>query len=128
MGQIVKVTCTACGKSGELKIGGGKADCDFDVIISGMSELQKENLTEMMHEGARGFTVNRAPCMCQTCGSYYAGNKVSYFFEGEKKIAWSKCPSCGSFKKKIINKDNMTPCIDRKCKGTITLEQTGLWD
>ena len=128
MGQIVKVTCTACGKSGELKIGGGKADCDTKNLVGwnyflliAFWVLPKKSLSS-------GFTVNRAPCMCQVCGSYYAGNKVSYFFEGEKKIAWSKCPSCGSFKKKIINKDNMTPCIDRKCKGTIILEQIGLWD
>lgn len=126
MGQIVRLSCTECDRSGELKIGGGIADCDFDVIISGMSQLQKENLTEVMHEGARGFTVNRAPCMCQICGSFYAGNKVTYFFEGEKKIAWSKCPSCGSFKKKIINKDNMSSCT--KCKGTITIEEIGFWD
>ena len=60
-------------------------DYDFDNIISGMSDQQKENLREAMHLGAEDFSVNRHPCQCQSCGSFYAGSKVSFFLDGEKK-------------------------------------------
>lgn len=126
MGQIVRVSCEKCDKSEELYIGGGFSDCNFETVISGMSNLQKDNLREAKHLGAVRFSINRVPCICQSCNSFYTANKVSYILEGEKKIIWSRCPSCSSFKKKIISTDNKSACT--VCGQPIKVEEIGLWD
>ncbi|MBQ8790503.1 MAG: hypothetical protein IJZ51_04245 [Ruminiclostridium sp.] len=126
MGQIVRVSCEGCGKSEELHIGGGMMDCDFDSIISGMSDQQKDNLREAMHLGAKDFSINRHPCQCQSCGSFYTGSKVSFFLDGEKKAVWSRCPSCTSFKRRLLNKEGTTPCSE--CGEKVNVQMLGFWD
>ena len=88
--------------------------------------LQKDNLREAKHLGAVRFSINRVPCICQSCNSFYTANKVSYILDGEKKIIWSRCPSCNSFKKKIISTDNKSVCT--VCGQPIKVEEIGLWD
>jgi hypothetical protein len=126
MGQIVKVSCEKCGKSKELCIGGGLSDCDFDVVISGLSEAQKEKMTEAKSLGAKRFSVSRIPCVCQVCGQFYAASMVNCIFEGKKRTVWSKCPACVSSKRSTISMENDTTCP--VCGEAIIACYTGLWD
>lgn len=125
MGQVVKVSCKKCEKSKELFIGGGMTDCDFDTIISDLSEEQKQKLIRAKDNKATDFSVSRTACMCQSCGCFYTLCEVNYIESRRKKSESSRCPSCNSAKKKVIG-NGKVKCTE--CNTPIDIEPIGLWD
>ncbi len=127
MGQVVKVSCAKCGKSKKLFIGGGFSDCDFDVIIAVMSDIQKESLTKAIENGATDFSISRYASICQSCHNFYTAEKVTYLLGRKEKAEWSCCPDCGSVKKKLIDIETKTTKCTH-CGDLIETELIGLWD
>ncbi|MBR4305678.1 MAG: hypothetical protein IKT78_02425 [Ruminiclostridium sp.] len=127
MGQVIKVSCKKCEKSKELFIGGGMSDCEFDAIVSALSDEQKQKLIKARENNGSDFSVSRTAAICQGCGCFYTVSEVTYTELGRKKSESSRCPSCNSAKKREIDIDNnKTKCTE--CNTPIDVEVIGLWD
>ena len=128
MGQVIRVKCNSCNYEKRLYIGGGLEDCNYDVIIDGLSEKQKEDVNTAKELGADKFSINRFPAICLSCGNYYSVNKIKYTFKGKEENIYSPCPECSSEERSIIdiNKTRNLNCPD--CKGKITINNIALWD
>jgi len=121
MGIIMKAECVSCGFEKELYTGGGKQDCNIEIIMATLPEAEQNILSEAQKLGATQISIDRKPCACVSCGEIYAVPVVSYVINGEEHSICGVCPMC--------KKKEYTPlicCPD--CRAELSVSEIGLWD
>ena len=128
MGRIQQVQCTACGYQKDLYIGGGLADCSFDTVCSALSEEKQRMIQKDATKGISSFSIDRVPCRCRMCHTFFARPVVTYTVRGRVKTIEGKCPVCGGLKCDELSGADAVPGGCPDCGKDVLLRGIGHWD
>lgn len=129
MGQVLNVNCTKCDYHQELFVGGGLQDCEEKTILSALPEETQTQLSQTLTQGATELRIDRLPCVCGACGTFYAVPVVTYEWKGKHDEVYGICPKCGAKEQKLFSPD--AEKINERCPvcgAEVSLTEAGHWD